>query len=66
MSKEKINLASLTKKLCVKDLSSFEIYYNVISSYVLYFADIIFIIDLITGFFRAYHNFDEILSVIFY
>ena len=26
MSKEKINLASLTKKLCVKDLSSFEIY----------------------------------------
>ena len=42
-------------------ISYFSIYYNVISSFIFYIIDFIYIIDLITGFFRAYHNFEEIL-----
>ena len=42
-------------------ISSFAIHYNIISSTIFYSIDIIYIIDLITGFFRAYYNFEEIL-----
>ena len=42
-------------------ISSYSIYYDVISSFIFYFIDFFYIVDLITGFFRAYHNFDEIL-----
>ena len=42
-------------------ISSFSIHYNIISSSIFYSIDIIYIIDLITGFFRAYYNFEEVL-----
>ena len=42
-------------------ISSFSIHYNIISSSIFYAIDIIYIIDLITGFFRAYYNFEEVL-----
>ena len=42
-------------------ISNFAIYYNVISSTIFYIIDFIYIIDLISGFFRAYYNFEEIL-----
>ena len=42
-------------------ISSYAIYHNAISSIIFYIIDIIYIIDLITGFFRAYYNFEEIL-----
>ena len=34
-------------------ISSYSIYYNVINSFIFYFIDLIYIIDLITGFFRV-------------
>ena len=42
-------------------ISSYAVYYNVISSFIFYIIDFIYVIDLITGFFRAYYNFEEIL-----
>ena len=42
-------------------ISSYTVYYNVISSFIFYIIDLIYIVDLITGFFRAYYNFEEIL-----
>ena len=42
-------------------ISSYAVYENVFSSIIFYFVDIIYIIDLLTGFFRAYYNFDEAL-----
>ena len=42
-------------------ISSFTIYHNLISSIIFYLIDFIYIIDLITGFFRSYYNFEEIL-----
>ena len=43
------------------NITDFRIYYNLISSIIFYICDIIYIIDLIAGFFRAYHNFEEVL-----
>ena len=43
------------------NISPFTIYYNLASSIILYIIDFIYIIDLITGFFRAYFNFEEIM-----
>ena len=42
-------------------ISSYVVYSNLISSFIFYFIDFIYIIDLITGFFRAYYNFEEVL-----
>ena len=42
-------------------ISSYAVYYNAISSFIFYIIDFIYILDLITGFFRAYYNFEEIL-----
>ena len=42
-------------------ISSYTVYYNAISSFIFYIIDFIYILDLITGFFRAYYNFEEIL-----
>ena len=42
-------------------ISPYKIYYNIISSTIFYIIDIVYIIDLITSFFRAYYNFEEIL-----
>ena len=42
-------------------ISSFAIYHNIISSVIFYIIDFIYIIDLISGFFRAYYDFDETL-----
>ena len=42
-------------------ISSFLINNNLLNSLIFYFIDFIYIIDLITGFFRAYHNFEEVL-----
>ena len=42
-------------------ITPFTIYYNIISSIIFYIIDFIYIIDLLTGFFRAYYNFEEIL-----
>ena len=41
--------------------SSYTIYHNLFSSMLFYFIDLIYIIDLLTGFFRSYYNFEEIL-----
>ena len=43
------------------NLSSNTIYFNIFSSLVFYLIDFMYIIDLITGFFRAYYNFEEVL-----
>ena len=42
-------------------ISPYRIYYNIISSTLFYIIDFIYIIDLITSFFRAYYNFEEVL-----
>ena len=42
-------------------ISPFKIYHDSINSIIFYFIDLTYIIDLITGFFRAYYNFEEIL-----
>ena len=42
-------------------ITSYSIYSNLISSFIFYIIDFIYIIDLITGFFRAYYNFEEVL-----
>ena len=42
-------------------ISSFSIYFNLLKSITLCTNDLIYIIDLITGFFRAYYNFEEVL-----
>ena len=42
-------------------ISSYVVYSNLISSFIFYIIDFIYIIDLITGFFRAYYNFEEVL-----
>ena len=42
-------------------ITSNSIYSNLISSFIFYIIDFIYIIDLITGFFRAYYNFEEVL-----
>ena len=42
-------------------ISPYTIYHNNVSSIILIFMDITFILDLITGFFRSYLNFDEIM-----
>ena len=42
-------------------MSLFSVYDNIISSFIFYIIDLIYIIDLVTGFFRAYYNFEEIL-----
>ena len=42
-------------------ISSFKIYHNLGISIIFYITDIIYIIDLISGFFRAYYNFEEVL-----
>ena len=42
-------------------ISPFNIYHDIINSSIFYFTDFFYIIDLITSFFRAYYNFDEIL-----
>ena len=41
-------------------ISSYTVYNNIISSFIFYFIDFIYIIDLLTGFFRSYYNFEEI------
>ena len=38
-----------------------KIYTNIFDSIIFYLIDLIYIIDLITGFFRAYYNFEEVL-----
>ena len=43
------------------DISSFSIFGHIITSIVFSIIDFIYVIDLITGFFRAYYNFEEIL-----
>ena len=42
-------------------ISPYKIYYNIISSTIFYIIDVIYIIDLITSFFRAFYNFEEVL-----
>ena len=42
-------------------ISSYKIYTNIFDSVIFYLIDLIYIIDLITGFFRAYYNFEEVL-----
>ena len=42
-------------------LPSYAAYSNIFFSFIFYFVDFIYIIDLITGFFRAYYNFEEVL-----
>ena len=42
-------------------ISSFSIYHNIISTILLCVLDVIYMFDLVTGFFRAYYNFEEVL-----
>ena len=42
-------------------LPSFVVYNNIISSTIFYILDFIYIVDLITGFFRSFYNYDEML-----
>ena len=42
-------------------ITPFTIYSNNISSNIFYIIDLVYIIDLITGFFRAFYNFEEML-----
>ena len=42
-------------------ITSFAVYSKALSSFLFYVIDFIYIIDLITGFFRAYYNFEEVL-----
>ena len=42
-------------------LPSYAAYSSIFASFIFYFVDLIYIIDLITGFFRAYYNFEEVL-----
>ena len=42
-------------------LPSFAVYNSIIGSLIFYIIDFIYIIDLISGFFRAYYNFEEVL-----
>ena len=42
-------------------ISSYAVYNNIISSTIFYIIDFIYIVDLITGFFRSFYNFEEML-----
>ena len=42
-------------------ISDFNIHQNIINTIIFYFIDFIYILDLITGFFKAYYNFEEVL-----
>ena len=44
-------------------LPSFAVYNSIIGSLIFYIIDFIYIIDLISGFFRAYYNFEEVLII---
>ena len=55
-----IELYFLPIYICLH-ITPFTIYYNIISSIIFYIIDFIYIIDLFTGFFRAFYDFEEIL-----
>ena len=42
-------------------MSSYAVYNDVISSMIFYIIDFIYIVDLITGFFRSFYDFEEVL-----
>ena len=44
-------------------MSSYAVYNNVISSIIFYIIDFIYIVDLITGFFRSFYNYEEMLVI---